>query len=268
LLALFAAATLGFRLGERQETYPRYKAAQGQQIEPQPASRLHVQPLEYKRPCQNPQSESESDLCAQYRSAASAEEAAEWAFWQFFLSLFGVAGLIGTIVLTVRATNAAVRANEIAGDTAKRQLRAYISVEPRGVNAPDRDGLVRVPLFIKNCGQTPAYSVMVFQRFALFERPNDFDPTRLPDRGLSAEASDIVFGPGEGNYVYPYIRANFLADNMAAIAEQKKALIHFGSVSYVDAFGEGRETNFAFFHWGDELTDHNSKRCRLGNTAT
>ena len=101
-------------LGNKPEAYPRYQEAadDGEGADATPSGNIHSP--RYKQPCENPEGKNESDLCAQYRAAEAAGLAAYWARWQFWLSLFGVIGLGGTIFLTIRATNAAVRSNEIA----------------------------------------------------------------------------------------------------------------------------------------------------------
>ena len=52
------------------------------------------------------------------------------------------------------------------------------------------------------------------------------------------------------------------------IHKKEAAIIHYGFVRYVDAFGRSQATNFAFYHWGEELSDAESKVCRFGNSAT
>ncbi len=168
LLAIATASAIGWQLGGQQhEPYPAYKEARDNQLGAQAPPRLNVQAQEYKHPCSDPQSRDESDLCAQYRAAAGANDAAAWAFYQLVLSALGLAGLIGTIYFTIRATNAAVEFNRIARDTAKRELRAYITVASAQFGDLVVNGKTPVLIMLKNTGQTPAYNLRTLSNTTL-----------------------------------------------------------------------------------------------------
>jgi hypothetical protein len=83
-----------------------------------------------RTPCVNPKSETESDLCAQWRAARAAEKAADWTLWGVIASIIGIACLLWQIILTRKAvedtghaTTAMVEANKIA--KWHRTLRCY-----------------------------------------------------------------------------------------------------------------------------------------------
>jgi len=88
-----------------------------------------IHSFEYREPCHNPKGHDESDLCAQWRAANAAENSAFWAKWSFSVTVLGAIGLGITLWFNLKAWEAAKKANEISEDTARRQLRAYVSQE-------------------------------------------------------------------------------------------------------------------------------------------
>jgi hypothetical protein len=205
-------------------------------------------------PCEQGQDNRNSDLCAQWKAADSAQIAA----W-----LSGASFAAVLIALWF-----AFRSNWIARDTAKRQLRAYVSVEPKGIYERDSDGNIIVPIAIKNAGQTPAYQVTVFSWFSLSDDPLSFDPSAPNrERPPNYDPTEITIGPGETHHVYTRMPFSPTKPEMLAIASKETAIIHYGVVTYVDAFKAGRNTEFAHYHRGEELSGAEAKRCRLGNHA-
>ncbi len=241
-----------------------------------------------------------ADLCAQWRAALAAEKAAEAARLGNYIGAVAALLSLGSIALVVmalkqtekslrlahrdRATatrRAVAAAGEaaaalaiareqvaISDDTAKRQLRAYITVEPCGINQAEK-GLHRVPLLLENQGATPAKNVMVFGYFAIVGNfhPREFNPSDL-NVTLTATPSDGVIGPKAPRYVYAFMPSEIAKPYLLEIDAEQVAIVHFGFVSYDDDFGQPRETHFAFYHWGEELSDVASKRCAMGNYST
>jgi hypothetical protein len=80
--------------------------------------------------------------------------------------------------------------------------------------------------------------------------------------------TDSMLGPKANRFTYAYLEANLCEPFKDRIAQKKAAIIHYGFVRYRDAFGDQRQTNFAFYHWGEHLSDVESKRCRFGNDAS
>lgn len=101
------------------------------------------------------------DLDAQQSMARSTKQLVDLTRIQMLLGLVGAIGLGGSLFYAHKTAGHARRAVEVATDTAKRQLRAYVSVSeatPVGVAVGQRP-LVRVVL--KNTGQTPADDFVV-----------------------------------------------------------------------------------------------------------
>lgn len=216
----------------------------------------------YERPCQPGEDQRDSDLCAQWKAADAAADSAWWAAVGSFASALST-------VLVLAALYLAFRSNWIARDTAKRQLRAYIGVEPKGVYERDAHGFTVVPIYVHNFGGTPAYHVTIHSWFSLEDSPMDFAP-ELQNRQQpeSCDPTEITLPPGDGEHVYISMPFSPTDEVMKAIARKQMAIIHYGFVVYADAFEEPRYTDFAHYHRGEELSDAEAKRCRLGNHAT
>lgn len=211
-------------------------------------------------PCGTRQYERPDDLCAQWKAADAAADAAWWTVIGSVISAAGLAGVLFALFL-------AFQSNRIARDSAERQLRAYLSVEPGGINQAVNQ-LARAPLLIRNNGQTPANGVMVFSKFGLSENPVSFDPKSEGSGGISGERNDATLAPGTERWFFPYANNEFIEPYMGKIADKSLAIVHFGYVSYRDIFDRQQESRFAFYHWGDELSDIGSLRCRFGNSST
>lgn len=121
----------------KQEGYPQYRYATDKpaEIDPATAGVSNSQPFEYRRPCQNPKGEDESDLCAQWRAAKAAEHSAFWTKWGFWIAVVGSSLLLWQIILTRKAvedtgdaTKAMKEANEIARDAIARQAEPWLEV--------------------------------------------------------------------------------------------------------------------------------------------
>lgn len=194
----------------------------------------------YRPPCQEPQDHDRCDLEAQWNGVHAARDAADWGWWQMVFSAFGLAGLLYSLVLTRRATklaidathdadkalevasrnaDAASRLAELSEQTARQQLRAYVSVEPCGVNEA-ANGIHRVPLLLHNSGETPAHKIMIFSKFALHQYPRDFDP-KDSGQPLSAEINDASLGRGVQRHVFSYVREDFLSGHLGLIAQKE-----------------------------------------------
>lgn len=121
----------------QKERYQSYRAAQSDpsQIDTAAAGQTNPQPLEYRTPCEQPERESESDLCAQWRSAYAAENSAFWTEWGFWISCMGSAILLWQIGLTIEAvkdtgeaTKAMREANRIAAQALDAGCRPWLII--------------------------------------------------------------------------------------------------------------------------------------------
>lgn len=226
-----------------------------------PALERANEPGRAAKACDPDKPDRNSDLCAQWKAA---DAAAVSAWWAWASGLLGIGSLVGVLI----ALGLAFHSNWIARDTAKRQLRAYVYIEPGGIEVP-MNGLSRVPTNIINNGQTPAYDLELTGDFLIITGdPREFNPERDGRLGNDTAKTDAVLGPQTNRFSYAYLEAELCSPFMERIREKKAAIIHYGRLMYRDAFGEQRRTSFAFYHWGEELSDLESKRCRWGNDAT
>jgi hypothetical protein len=219
-------------------------------------------------PCYHAEDKDAADLCAQWRSAIAGEKAAHearrastWSIVATFLNALGLLAVGVALYLTVQS-------NRIARDTAKRQLRAYLYIEPGGINEL-QDGLHRMPFNIINSGPTPANELETFGDILVVGgTPRDFNPS-VNGRytGITLKTNSAL-GANTNQWSYAYVQDDVLQPYWEDILSKDKAVVHYGFIRYRDIFNDVHETHFAFYHWGEELSDLESKRCIYGNHAT
>jgi hypothetical protein len=128
-----------------------------------------------------------------------------------------------------------------AGDTTKRQLRAYVFVESAIAHSTQSGGWVKV--VIKNFGQTPAYrytatldtAIMDPSTVPRFPRPGSGTP------GGSLAPSATIKMTKE----FP----QFTVQDGIAVRQGTKILYVFGQIEYTDAFNTTRYTRYCHA-WG------------------
>jgi hypothetical protein len=218
------AAIYGFGLGcyftglnhPDKQGYQSYRYATDKPQEVDPALKRPANPkaFEYRAPCEEPKGKDESDLCAQWRAAEAGENSAFWAEWGFWITILGSGLLLWQIALTReavqdtgRATEAMREANEIARDTAHRQLRAYLTpkeiVRDRRFNMNNGEGeadYLRVQIIIQNTGQTPAVNlgvgidcIIAPEGEQVFKMENVPHGGSLVGAGLTTKTAELFF---------------------------------------------------------------------------
>ncbi|HWV13202.1 MAG TPA: hypothetical protein VN110_07880 [Sphingobium sp.] len=75
------------------------------------------------------------------------------------MSAAALAALFWTLLQGRAALKKARKANVIARDTARRQLRAYLAIDNVGFNGLPKSGKPTFTCVLRNCGQTPARNV-------------------------------------------------------------------------------------------------------------
>lgn len=188
-------------------------------------------------PCGEGEYGSNADLCAQWKAADAAADSAWWAW------AAGVAGIISTLGV-LAALGIGWHSNWIARDTAKRQLRAYVSVV--GCSLEDIDGRYILSAHLKNSGQTPAYNVRLSgESFAASYPLDEERPHPEIEEGYNA-----TVGPGdEVSCVYRL----WINAPMEALRRVKAGEMGFyiqGICEYEDAFAARRETKFRYVFGG------------------
>jgi hypothetical protein len=152
-------------------------------------------------------------------------------------------------------------------NTARRQLRAYISIYPGLLIEQDErsPAIFEARPTIKNTGQTPAYNVSfaAITKVLPYPLPNGFDLSLPPHPSPSVS----TLGPQQDSSMFTYTEKIYPIDELIAILTMKGvALYPYGNVSYKDAFERTWETKFCyFFIWGSKgypmwmLSNQNNK---------
>jgi hypothetical protein len=159
------------------------------------------------------------------------------------------------------ALQKAAEANGISTDTAKRQLRAYIAVEPGGPIEDFAENIVpHTRVDIRDTGQTPAYDLRVRGTMIVGDYP------LIPNVGFPLDAdpdmpqpSVAVVSPG-GQWHGQNLKARrpFAPDEINSVAYGRQMRVYvYGTVTYNDAFKVPHYANYCFSFWGrgPQLTD-------------
>ena len=149
---------------------------------------------------------------------------------------------------TKLAASAANRHADIAGDTAKRQLRAYLFVE--AVEFRRSGNAAYFTIGFKNSGQTPAYKMRVFGHIGIFDwpLPDPFNPIDDAQTDISIES----VGPQSSR-----TKTEELTLTDAEFAEFQngtKTGVVWGKAIYRDAFRKTRHTHYRWFIGGPVRT--------------
>jgi hypothetical protein len=210
-----------------------------------------------REPCGPAEYKSDDDLCAQWKAADAADKSAWWAAfagWFGGLSFFGVLAAIG---LTIQS-------NRIARDTAKRQLRAYLSVIPKGITEGPNDTSGTVVISLKNNGQTPAYDIRIAIATVITDFPIGDDLPNVPSEIMH---SDGVIGGGSKTHFYRHFDSVDM-QYLERVRDEEAAFLVHGTVWYRDIFNEERKTHFCHHYRGKELDAGSAKTHLFGNSAT
>jgi hypothetical protein len=209
------------------------------------------------------------------RQAWLADAAFDVAVWQLILSFFGIAGVAYTVryarlawIEAEKSASAAQLALKHSEESAERQLRAYITVELRGVNmAPDRPLEAAIQMF--NRGQTPARNIVV--KWATAVCP--VKPSREQIESIHASAicpeddPSFILGPNEDRGANASGEA-YEGDEVFSVLASKGAICVAGAVEYLDAFDRPRRTRFCHIYIGGDHGPDGGKYYHYGNDYT
>jgi hypothetical protein len=203
---------------------------------------------------------SEQDLQAQW-------DMAKWAFFSAIAAFMGFAATVVGIFYvrqTLEANRAAVdearkgiavaqASVAVAKRTAKRELRAYVSVTPENFGGFQPGSHAVVTWIVKNHGQTPAFKIKHTYKLGVF-------PNALPP-GFRFPVADTII-PNEfslfpGAEVPSWFRHDevLTAQDVADIRADTKRFHCWGVTEYQDAFQENRYTNFSASAGGQYFAD-------------
>jgi hypothetical protein len=194
-------------------------------------------PPRQEAPCRSGHYENDDDLCAQWKAADAASEAARYSFWALITSGLGTVLLLWTLWET----------REIS----RRELRAYLRVEPTGEGIVQPDRKITLPFHIINYGSTPAINCCV--QSSLVVRSPDWDWTKEPERVETLQnAPSITIHPDSPSLIKLEMNDPLPREIHKAILEGKAVVFGRGHVAYQDMFRRKRHTSFQIeFHGAD-----------------
>jgi hypothetical protein len=182
--------------------------------------------------CEDRKDERGSDLCAQWGAVDAARNAAYATWAAVFLSFVGTF----LIFLTFRETRR----------TSRRELRAYVSVLPKGLPVFTVGEKPRATIAIANGGTTPAYEVTQYGTVMVAEFPMKSDPLagEIEHHGVrgftTLHRGDSYGAPIE-------CHEELSQADLDAFRSGEKVIYVIGNVDYRDAFNQARRTEFCYF---------------------
>ncbi len=172
-----------------------------------------------------------ADLCAQTRMAEFAKRQSLYTLWSVWL-------LGATLCAAGWAAYEARRIAGITDDTAKRQLRAYVTFES-GEVCFDQHSNVAIGLKFINNGQTPAYSIKTVSAVSIQHKniPPEFDMAELSDNWQSMS----IIGHGQTHIVnFGSIFSRVTEEQMVGMRRGTARCYIWGKLTYKDAFKKDR----------------------------
>jgi hypothetical protein len=181
--------------------------------------------------------------------------------------------------IQVTATNAALKAaetqalaarqaNEISKssllstmDTAKKQIRAYLVFDDQDFFAPLQKNM-RINIYAKNVGTTPAYDVGVMPMFQFVDLPSNGDvPDFVDFEGALKSYRDTptnprVLGPQLKTGTNLYTPKQISDADLIGFKNGKKVLAVQAIIFYRDVYGEPHSTTFCQFQEFDRTAEN------------
>lgn len=243
-LGLVTVAGLGAVTGQlydasqqRQSDYNYQPASKARFVQILPSQ---TKPEGYKPHCNNPQTNEDADLCAQWAAVSQVGESNRLAS----LNLkFAIASLWATFIATLLLLWTLIESRE----SSRRELRAYVSVDFSALHVSVTDLGMVGEIKLKNGGQTPAYNLCHCGNIvALTDEAAEKEFTRKDARAHLGRAAPFTLHTGEvANGSIPTHTA-LSEETLKAVANEELGLFVFGTAFYDDTFGRKRETRFCF----------------------
>lgn len=210
------------------------------------------------------------DLIAQQGMDNATQRMADISEHQTLLILVGTVLLFATLLLTLQANRAAVRAAkaaegtvEVTRDIARRQLRAYVGTELTVLKDLAAGKCPEMRIIIKNFGQTPAYDIASWSEMEIM-KPSEarFVLTKSKPGGKK------VLNPSSTYSNYARKDEPLTDAEFEIIQSDTARLYWFGELTYRDAFDELHTTTFRYECGGERLLSlGNMALSNDGNTA-
>lgn len=171
---------------------------------------------------------------------------------------------------TALATDSMRHANEIAEDTSKRQLRAYVATEDHSIIdfvVGQQAGFV---CKVYNRGQTPAYDVQIWSQPTAIKCDQETpDFAKIRQNGKFAK-SKALLGPGQFIVHENRMTGQLEESSYYSVSAGGIAIIWAGVVTYRDSFGKRRISSFKYMATGEGAempSSFDMHACGRGNRA-
>jgi len=203
-------------------------------------------------------------------TAAISQANAAW--FQLPVSIVAAAVTAWAAVGAWRAALAAEKATALGQETARLQLRAYVSVASATFNykhnelpmLPNAGETLVATIRLKNNGLTPALELSILAQLCVRELPLKFD-TLTRNEGPPDSKVDLGSEIGTNCSVEHPIPVNEQSKLM--ITQNKWGIFLIGEARYRDVFGDEHQTNFCLFN-SPKCQDGTMTFFSLGNSAT
>jgi hypothetical protein len=276
-LAIVAASYPYLKSSCQSQGYEAYHQPDASGLLPPLAKNEKVAPNSERAADRRSEQREEADLVRQDRSALAAERLLDLTRCQTAVSVAGFVAILLSLFFTgwaamaaASAAKAADKAVEVTGDTAKRQLRAYVLAKDHSVEKFYSGGKPKFVIKIHNFGQTPAYEV----RCRVLARCTDEDVDayrfmmRLAD--TIGGDSNAVLGPGDFLVQSNEMKGPLDHEAWQLLVSGDLKMILAGVISYRDAFGRRRLSTFRYYldpRGNFKDTSFDLMACGKGNKA-
>lgn len=200
------------------------------------------------------------DLAAQ-QSMAESTRGMHWAAWAT-VAFTGFGAFL--IWRTLLATQDTVIETRRIGE---RQVRAYVHLVRVELEHADDEYAPAVNVIYKNFGQSPARHVINNLNLSF----NLLGPPSFKEKVPKEIERGTDLGPGQETTTTTHISFNSITGLREGLAKRAVTLFVFGRITYLDAFGEHRETRYRLqLHVNPEgVKDTDSfLLCKEGNEST
>jgi len=194
------------------------------------------------------------------KTAQGSGDALKWtkrSFWIAFgysiITLIIAGAGIWSSFEASRGVDAATRAADIAADTEKRSLRAYMVLDQSNIIRFEPGQTIVFHGVIKNTRLTPAYDIDAYTAIMFDKYPLPHDFPDVPE--IITDSSSVI---GHDGVIHLRVPTKPLASQpiIDAINAGTMAVYVWGRATYRDAFGVHRCTNFRLFYTKCQQADN------------
>jgi hypothetical protein len=125
----------------------------------------------------------------------------------------------------------------------EQELRAYVGVVRADIKRHIEKGTIKAEIQITNRGQTPAYDLTAISSFDFHEIPRKEFGTY--GKNTTPQSRSTIL-PNEGVPMTLYAERVVTSEDLKSVREERFAFFFYGTISYKDAFGKDRRTDFRF----------------------